>query len=95
MNQSLGVQQAVTSCLQAQFDLLSGVQGYVRVSNIKYAPPHIRGHQNEKRVLKDLDRLSILDTQRTIGWNNMVKITRQHRDTSIIKYQWECGRFNF
>ena len=50
-----------TSCNQQQFDLLSGIQGYIRTSNITYVAEHVKGHQDDTVKLEDLDRLAQLN----------------------------------
>ena len=36
----------ITTCQQKHFDVLSGIQGYIRNSVIKYKPKHLKGHQD-------------------------------------------------
>ena len=66
LNQSLNVQEIFTVCQQQQFDLLSGIQGYIRASPITYLPYHIMGHQDNTKDLKDLDRLAVLNVE--VDW---------------------------
>ena len=52
-----------TSCNQQQFDLLSGIQGYLRSSTIRYVLEHVKGHQDENINLKNLGRLALLNVE--------------------------------
>ena len=45
LQQALDVDGVNITSKQQQFDLLSGIQGYIKDSNIKYIPKHIMGHQ--------------------------------------------------
>ena len=54
---------APTTSNQQQFDLLSGIQGYVRDSIIKYSAKHVKGHQDDNVDLCTLDRLAILNIE--------------------------------
>ena len=46
LKQAIDIDTKVTSCKQQQFDLLSGIQGYVRASELQYTSLHIKGHQD-------------------------------------------------
>ena len=63
LNQSINIKQTMTVCQQQQFDLLSGIQGYLRASPITCLPFHIKGHQDNKKELEDLTRLELLDVE--------------------------------
>ena len=63
LNQSLNIQKNMTVCHQQQFDILSGIQGYVRTSNIEYLPFHVKGHQDSKKKLKDFNRLELMNVE--------------------------------
>ena len=63
LNQAINIEQTMTVCQQQQFDLLSGIQGYVRASSIIYLPFHIKGHQDGKKKLEDLTRLELLNVE--------------------------------
>ena len=63
LNQSLNIQKNMTVCHQQQFDILSGIQGYVRTSNIEYLPFHVKGHQDSKKKLEDLNRLELMNVE--------------------------------
>ena len=63
LNQSLHIKNRMTVCHQQQFDLLSGIQGYVRASVIKYLPLHIKGHQDNKKKVGGLTRLELLNVE--------------------------------
>ena len=47
LDQSFQIDHNIISCQQQHFDLLSGIQGYVRDSWIQYKAKHIKGHQDE------------------------------------------------
>ena len=66
LKQSLHINNRMTVCHQQQFDLLSGIQGYVRASAIEYLPLHIKGHQDTKRKGGNLTRLEILNVE--VDW---------------------------
>ena len=63
LHESLDFYYKPTSCNQQQFDLLSGIQGYLRCSEIRYIPEHVKGHQDEKIKLEDLGRLALLNVE--------------------------------
>ena len=44
--QGLDVLNNTTVCTQQSFDLLSGIQGYLKDSNVTYTYKHIKGHQD-------------------------------------------------
>ena len=46
----------VTSSNQQQFDLLSGIQRYIRDSGVKYIHKYVKGHSDDDIKIKDLDR---------------------------------------
>ena len=54
--QSVDVKYFITSCKQQHFDLISGIQGYIRPSAITYTPKHIKGHQDDIIDISKLDR---------------------------------------
>jgi len=41
-DQALNIKNNMRSCQQQQFDMISGIQGYVRDSKIEYLPFHIK-----------------------------------------------------
>lgn len=41
-----------TSDNQQQFDILGGIHGYLRVSNIIYITKHVKGHKDDNVKLK-------------------------------------------
>ena len=46
-----------TSSNQQQYDLLSGVQGYLQESTITYTPLHVKVHKDTWVQIEDLDRM--------------------------------------
>lgn len=52
-----------TSCNQQKFDLLSGIQGYLRASDIEYISKHVKGHQDDKVDMANLDRMTQLNIE--------------------------------
>ena len=48
LDQALNIKENTTACQQQQFDIISGIQGYVRASTVEYLPFHIKGHQDNK-----------------------------------------------
>ena len=63
LEQALQFRKNRTSSKQKHFDLLSGIQGYVRDSVISYTPLHIKGHQDRHTNLANLDWLAILNIE--------------------------------
>ena len=63
LNQAVNVDEINISCKQQQFDLLSGVQGYIRQSPIIYLPYHVKGHQDKNVKLEDLGRIPLLNIE--------------------------------
>jgi hypothetical protein len=63
LEQALNTEYNITSCQQQHFDLLSGIQGYIRDSCIQYTAKHIKGHQDDTKELNELDRLSVLNVE--------------------------------
>ena len=61
--EALDYRYRTTTCHQKQFDLLSGIQGYIRDSVIKYKPRHVKGHQDEWVNMDKLDRLALLNIE--------------------------------
>ena len=61
--EALDYRYRITTCHQKQFDLLSGIQGYIRDSVIKYIPCHVKGHQDEWVNMDELDRLALLNIE--------------------------------
>ena len=53
--QALDINIEEISSKQQQFDLLSGIQWYVRVSTLKYMPIHMLRHQDEWILVSDLN----------------------------------------
>ena len=66
LNQTLNTQEAFTVCQQHQFDLLGGIQGYLRASPIQYLPYDIKVNQDNKKKVKDLGRLALLNDE--VDW---------------------------
>ena len=66
LDQALNIKENKTACQQQQFDIISGIQGYVRASTVEYLPFHIKGHQDNKKKLKDLSRLELLNVE--VDW---------------------------
>ena len=52
LHESLDFRYKPISCNQQQFDLLSGIQGYLRSSTIRYVPEHVKGHQDKNIILR-------------------------------------------
>ena len=69
-----------TSCNQQQYDLLSGIQGYIRDSSVNYTPVWIKGHQDDNVKIEDLGRLAMLnvevDLYAKLFWADKVKINQ-------------------
>ena len=63
LQQALDVDGVNITSKQQQFDLLSGIQGYIKDSNIKYIPKHIMGHQDETGIVSMLDRWAIINIE--------------------------------
>jgi len=63
LDQSLNIKDNMTSCQQQQFDMISGIQGYVIASKIEYLPFYIKGDQDSKKKLVDLSRLELLNVE--------------------------------
>ena len=61
--QSLDVINRKIVCTQQSFDLLSGIRGYLRDSNITYIYKHIKGHQDENKKLSELDYWEMLNVE--------------------------------
>lgn len=53
----------VTTCSQKHFDLLSGIQGYIRDSVIKYKPKYVKGHQDAWIDIDRLGRLALFNIE--------------------------------
>ena len=51
------------SCQNAEFDLISGIRGYVRRSKIIFKPTHVKGHQDDRRSYGELTRLEKLNVE--------------------------------
>ena len=63
LKQAVDVDDSITTCQHQHFDLLSGIQGYIRDSSIVYKSIHIKGHQDDKKPYEKLDRMEILNVQ--------------------------------
>ena len=50
----------VTLCM---IQYISGIQGYIRDSVLKYKPRHVKGHQDEWVIMDKLDRLALLNIE--------------------------------
>jgi len=82
LDQALNIKDNMTSYQQQQFDMISGIQGYIQVSTIEYLPFHIKGHQDSKKKMEDLSRLELLNVE--VDW--MVKDYRAEKyDNDIVK----------
>ena len=57
-----------TTSNQQQFDLLSGIQGYIRDSSVTYVPKHVKGHQDDWVDINNLNRL-VLSNIEVIYWD--------------------------
>ena len=57
------MERNLCSCSQQHFDLISGIQGYIKDSCLKYTAQYIKGHQDRAKDYQELDRLSILNVQ--------------------------------
>ena len=96
--QSVDVKYFITSCKQQHFDLISGIQGYIRPSAITYTPKHIKGHQDDIIDISKLDRWAILNIEMDFRakdyWQQM--ISNQHYfDFRTNKGLWTiniCGK---
>ena len=63
LEQSISVEENLCTCSQQHFDLISGIQGYIKDSCLKYTSQYIKGHQDRANDYQDLDRLAILNVQ--------------------------------
>ena len=63
LQQGMGVDSVHITSKQRQFDLLSGIQGYIRDSSITYIPKHVKGHQDGNIVVSELDRWAITNIE--------------------------------
>ena len=63
LEQAVLVKENVISCQQQHFDLLSGIQGYIKNSCLTYTPRHIKGHQDDVKSYLDLDRFEVLNVE--------------------------------
>ena len=52
-----------TSCKKKHFDLISGIQGYLAQSILKYSPTHVKGHQDKQKKFYELDKLARLNVE--------------------------------
>ena len=97
LNQAINIEQTMTVCQQQQFDLLSGIQGYVRASLIIYLPFHIKGHQDGKKKLEDLTRLELLNVEVDL-YAKEFWAEKYHQTTDIqrryYKYKTPMGIWN-
>ena len=86
----------VLTCKQAHFDLLSGIQGYVRESKIKYVPHHIKGHQDKDTRWEELDRYALLNVETDFYAKDFWM--KQYGDSTIchryFKYQIPKGMWS-
>ena len=63
LEQTVLFKENLCSCQQQHFDLISGIQGYIRDSTITYEPTHVKGHQDDVKEYRELDRLSMLNVE--------------------------------
>ena len=63
LEQAVLVKDNVLSCQQQHFDLLSGIQGYIKDSCLTYIPKHIKGHQDDVKSYENLDRFEVLNVE--------------------------------
>ena len=63
LNEAFEYVSRPTLCCQQQFDLLSGIQGYLRQSELTYIPKHVKGHQDNIMRVQDLGRLEKLNVE--------------------------------
>ena len=68
--QALDIKNVTISSKQQQFDLLSGIQGYIRDSIIKFIPIHIKGHQDDLKMIDELDRWAIINIEMDLRAKN-------------------------
>ena len=59
--QALDVAYNPTTSNQKRFNLLSGIQEYVRYSTIQYIPKHVKVHRNDNGDISNLDQIAILN----------------------------------
>ena len=92
--QALDIEHYRTTCTQQSFDLLSGIQGYIRASTIKYTYRHIKGHQDDKVKLQDLDYWALLNIEMDMlakdWWGQQINM-KQYVQYIIPKGIWKIS----
>ena len=61
--EALDYEYRSTTCHKKHFDFLSGIQGYIRDSIIKYKPRHVKEHQDVWVSVDKLDCLALLNIE--------------------------------
>ena len=92
--QSLDIENQRTICTQQSFDLLSGVQGYLRTSNIAYTYKHVKGHQDDNWKLENLDYWALLNVEMDMlakDWWAEVKDRDQYNSYVVPKGIWKIS----
>jgi len=89
LDQALNIKDNIASCQQQQFDMISGIQGYVRASTIEYLNLHIKVHQDSKKKLEDLSQLEFLNVE--VDWTAKDYWAEKY-DNDIVK-QCRCYKY--
>ena len=102
LKQAVDTNEVCTSCKQQHFDLLSGIQGYIRGSCLKYTSCHIKGHQDETKSWEDLDRLAMLNVEVDLAakefWTEKYNDNdkkRRYFSYMVPKGMWQISFFGY
>ena len=63
LHQALEFKYNPTSASQHQFDLLSGIQGYILYGTISYTPKYVKWHQDDILDINKLNRWALLNIE--------------------------------
>ena len=92
--QALDIKNLTISSKQQQFDLLSGIQGYIRDSIIKFIPIHIKGHQDDLKMIDELDRWAIINIEMDLRakncWHENSR-TGRYLEYTVPKGMWKVS----
>ena len=82
LKQAIDIEYNIISCQQQHFDLLSGIQGYIKGSCIRYTAKHIKGHQDTNKSLGELDSWELLNVEMDMMAKDWWKL--QHANAKFV-----------